>query len=243
MGLHTRESQRAIKRFLEINKEALYHPEHATRVALKETDESLRNAMVDLADRMKILSREATDRVIVTRSVGTALRENDALGALVLQFMTYPAGWFNGYLRRASQGPNAALAGYLGLYLAGEATAAMVRDLVYRGNSPEEVLKDWEENFGEKLANIAIRMPIAGPWSSFVLAPLTALATGERARLSLSSNPAFSLAENTLGSTVGATRSLLDGEGITDSQLRGITRQAPLVGSPPIQFLIRSGEE
>ncbi len=243
LGLHTKDAQRAVKRFMEVNEEALYNPEQAAQVAMRESDESLRSAMMDLADRIGILARESTDRVIVTRSAGTALKDNDALGALVLQFLTHPAGWFNATLRRYSQGPNSAFAAYLGMYLMGEATAAAIREVVFKGGTPETVITDWEENFVEKMANVSLRIPMAGPWSSWAVSPLTSLVTGQKGHLGLSSNPAFSFAESTVNGTVTSARKVFKGEEITDQNLRNMVRQFPLLGSPLGQTLIRSGEE
>lgn len=240
VGLATPRARKAIKRFKEIDKESLNHPDNARQIAMKETDPELREAMLEVAESVGILARERTDRFVVKRSSGTEFRDNDELGAALLQFLTYPTSWFNAYLKRGSQGPNHQLAGYMVAYLLGEVTASIIRDVVYKGKTPEEILEEWDQDFYKKMGTIAQRIPIAGPWSDFVVAPITSMVTGGPTRFSIGSTAAGSFAERSVSGTISVLRKWINGEPVDPQQLKNATRMLPFLGTPPAQM---AGEE
>lgn len=243
VGLHTKEAQRAVARFKEIDPESLYHPTNATKIAMQETDREMREAMLRVADAIMIISRDRTDRFIVTRSSGTSLRDNDTLGAAMLQFLTYPASWFNGFLKRAAIGPNHELAGYMGAYLLGEIMASMVRDSVYKGKTPEEILEEWEDDFYTKAGRIISRIPVAGPWTDFAVSPAISLISGDRPRFSLASTPSGSFAEDAMGGAISILKKVANDEPVTNQQIKSASRMIPILGAPPTQFLMTDPEE
>lgn len=243
LGLTKKSSRDAIRRFKEIDPDSLNHPTTATRIAMQETDPDLQRSMFEVADALGILSRERTDRFIVKRSSGTEFLSNDALGNALLQFLTYPTSWFNAFLKRGAQGPNHQLAGYMGAYLLGEVVASVLRDVVYKGMTPDEVLDDWEENFYKKMGRIVQRIPIAGPWTDFAVSPVVSLLTGDKPRFSLATTPAGSFAEKTMGGAVSILRKTVKGEPVEVQEVKNTLRMTPIFGSPPAQLLMRDSEE
>lgn len=239
LGIATPRMRRALAEYKRIDKEALYHPDQAAQVAMRVQDADLRSDMLDLADRLTVLAREHTDRIIVTRSPGTALRDNDVLGAMVFQFLTYPSSWFNALLKRQSQGPNTILAGYMTSYVLSEIFVSMLRDFTMNGKSAEEIATDWDENFWENIGVIASRVPIAGAFSDLALSGPISLATGSRARMGLSSNPAGSFFERMINEMSSTSRNVLTGEGADTEDFANMTRMFPVLGSPPAQAAIR----
>ncbi len=243
LGLSTKKSRDAIRRFKEVDPDSLNHPTTATRIAMQETDEALQRSMLEVSDAIGILARERTDRFVVKRSSGTEFRDNDTLGTALLQFLTYPTSWFNAYLKRGVQGPNHQLAGYMGAYILGEVTASILRDIVYKGKTPDEVLDEWEEDFLKKVGRIVQRIPVAGPWTDFAVSPAVSLLTGERPRFSLATTPAGSFAEKTMGSSISILRKWANGEPVNNQEIKNATRMVPILGSPPAQYLLGQGAE
>lgn len=239
VGLHTAESRKALAEFKRVSPESLQHPDSAMKVALRTEDAGLREAMIATADKLRRLSRDHTDRIIVTRSAGTSLPDNDVLGSMVLQFLSYPSSWFNAFLKRETESPNHILAGYLGLYMSGEIMSAMMRDVAYRGKTPEEVLADWDENFVENSARVATRIPIMGAWNDIILSAPMSLITDDPIRLS-GKAPAFSFAERSLTSSVGILRDVAEGKDVETSKVKNALRLFPVAGSPIGQMLIEA---
>lgn len=238
VGLHTTSARRALARFKEVSPDSLRHPESAMKVALSETDEALRRDMIDVVDNLRRLARQSTDNYVVTRSAGTQLRSNDVLGNTLFQFLTYPTSWFNGFLRQASNNSNQALAGYLVTYMLGETMASMGRDVALKGLSPEEVLDEWEENFYDKAAVTASRMPILGAFSDLAYAPIIAATTDNKFRLGLSTNPAISFPERIGGEAIRNYKKVVDGEEISIEDWKNTMRVLPGFGFPVTSALV-----
>ena len=238
LGLATKSSRKALARFKEIDPDSLNHPTNATRIAMKETDPELQKSMLEVADALGILARERTDRFIVKRSTGTQFRDHDNLGTAMLQFLTYPTSWFNAYLKRGMQGPNHQLAGYMGAYLLGEVTASILRDVVYKGKSIDEIMDEWDEDFYTKIGRIAQRIPVAGPWTDFAVSPLISLITGDSPRFSLASTPAGSFMEQGMDGAIGILRKFAGGEKVDPQEIQNATRMVPILGSPPSQYIM-----
>ncbi len=237
LGLSTKRSREAIKRFKEIDPDSLSHPTNATKIAMGETDVELQRNMLEVADAIGILARERTDRFVVKSSSGTSFMANDALGNALLQFLTYPTSWFNAFLKRGVQGPNSHLAGYMGAYILGEISASILRDIAYRGKNPDDILKEWDEDFYKKAGRIVQRIPIAGPWTDFAVSPVVSLITGEKPRINLASTPAGSFAEKTMGGSVSILRKIADGKPVNVQEVKNTLRMVPILGSPPAQFI------
>ena len=237
LGLHTKESQRALKKFKEAGSETLLHPETAMKVALRESDPGLRTDMMNLVDNLSRFSRDKTDRIIVTRSIGTALSDTDVLGASLLQFLTYPTSWFNSFLKRESDSPFRIYAGYLGAYSLGEMMAGMTRDVVIKGQTPEETLLDWEENWPKKAALLASRIPVAGALTDIVVGSLARLATDQPLNLE-KSIPSVSFANQTISGGIALAKDIVnDGEPSQRSIQRTI-RFSPFVGHPGSMIML-----
>jgi len=242
MGLHTPEAEQVLRALHGMDKEALLHPMNLKKIAGQIEDPELRTRALDLGDNIAQMAREKTDRIIVTRTSGTSLPDNDIIGSMALQFLSYPSSWFNAFLRRESESPNQIIAGYLGLYLAGEIMAAMMRDVAYRGVSPDDALADWEENFAEKSAQVASRIPFAGAWSPFVTAPLISLLTGDQAHLT-GSAPAVSYLERTINGGLGTLNDIANGKEVNTQKLKNSLRLFPAIGSPVGQMIIEASSK
>tara|TARA_R110002020_G_scaffold151599_4_gene328670 strand:+ start:2441 stop:6574 length:4134 start_codon:yes stop_codon:yes gene_type:complete len=238
VGLHTPAARRALARFKEVSPDSLRHPESAMKVALSETDEALRKDMVEVVDNLRRVARQSTDNYVVTRSGGTQLRSNDVLGNTLFQFLTYPSSWFNGFLRQASNNSNQALAGYLVTYLIGESMASMGRDIALKGMSPEEVIAEWEENFYDKAAVTASRMPILGAFSDLAYAPIIAATTDNKFRLGLSTNPAISFPERVGGEAIRNYKKMVAGEDLSREDWKNTMKVIPGFGFPVSSALV-----
>jgi len=244
IGLHTARSRKALARYREFGEDVLQDMETATKVAMQESDDDLRDAMLELIDNINRYARQDTDNFVVTRSGGTMLRSNDVLGNAIYQFLTYPSSWFNGFLRSASNRSNHYLLGYLGTYLMGEIYAGMLRDVAFGKNSIDDVVEDWEENFFEKATVLTSRIPVGGVLTDLVTAPIISAATGRRFRLGLSSNPSVSFIERAGQEAFGTMKKVANGEDVSPRDFKNAMRVlVPGGGFPVVQSLIRDYEE
>ena len=235
LGLHTKKARAALQRFKEGDPKSLRTRNDAQKFALAEANVDIQQDMLDVADALHRFAFNDTERVIVTRSAGTQLRSDNVLANVLLQFLTYPTAWFNGFLKYGTQNSNKYLAGYMVTYMIGETFASVGRD-VASGKDLDEVLDDWEKNFVQKAAATTTRMPLMGAFSDLLFAPVLH-ATGGRGRVGFSSNPAFSFPEKAMQETFGNISKMANNEDIEPADMKHTFRMIPFMGTPAARYL------
>ena len=241
IGLHDPEVREGLQALRDAGVEALENPRDALAVTARTEDPALRRKMNKATERLRRHAANEAETIIITRTSGTMLRTNNALAAALMQFLTFPTAWFNGFLRTRAQNSNSALAGYFMSFMLGEALAQMARD-ASRGNA-DEVLQDWEDNFPEKLAMVGTRIPVAGAWTDVVLGPVRAAAFGGQFRTGLGSAPGIEMVTRIGNELVRNTRAVGSGESLGPDDFSNTARLAPVVGSPIGTWLLNNSFE
>tara|TARA_R110002020_G_scaffold151599_3_gene328668 strand:+ start:2480 stop:6562 length:4083 start_codon:yes stop_codon:yes gene_type:complete len=227
-GLADAKMIKTAQSMLEIDKNSLLTPDNFLNT-IDKLSAAQRKDADELFNRMSRFARDDADRFIPSPDVTDTGTSTNPILNLATSFLSFANSFYNNTLTRVGQGPYWKQAGYFSTLLAGEIAGGIARDILYNGESPETIQEKWEDDPVKQLSLAIVRLPLQSP-------------------MSLLSNTAYSLAARGSpgggieGITGGATpammgrfvngifsasKSVIEGEEVTDSTQRTLNRFVP----------------
>jgi hypothetical protein len=206
------------------------NPRAVLSAIAEETDPVARQQMESAYNAVFRYSRQKVDEIIVTPTPATRLDLTKTPEFLRphIQFLSYRVAWFNSFLFRAGSEPIGLGLGLIGAAALGEAMNMVSYDILYGGTSPEDVVKEWEDNPMGKTAEAVARVPIGGAYSDVWGLALDAM-TGNRS-VQPSAIPSRSMISNFMSTGGSNIRKMIDGDLSATEMTQDLSRYNPLQG-------------
>lgn len=230
-GLLDPQILRAAQRVHELDSKALSSRGRLRSVMLK-LDDPEQAAVRELDKRLDRFAWNDAEDLIATPSAATRASATGAFGdspwlRLLSGFTSWAMAFQTATIGRAGSASYSKQAGFVALYLAGEIFSQMYRDTVYGGYSIDEAADRWRDKPEQSVALTLSRLPVWGafnPWMGAVQAMSGGYGTGAASAFDA---PALSVFDRAVRSTASVGKSVINGEEISESDIRSMNRIAP----------------
>jgi hypothetical protein len=219
------------KKVNDIDGNALSRRERMRDIAVRMGDED-RRLLDELEARLDAFAQDDANNLIATPSASTrAASAGEWTQNPILRLLTAFTSWGMTFqaatLSRVGTSAYHKQAGLLALFIAGEITNQMYRDVIYGGMSIDDAAARWTEEPEKNTAILLSRLPVWGSFNPATgIAHMLAAGYGSGAA-SVVDSPALSMVDRGISATWAAAKARYNGEEIPESSIRAYERILP----------------
>ena len=160
----TKETIAAAKEFQRIDSDSLANVLKMQDV-LDQIPEQHQAGARKLIDRVTNHATYDAESFITTPTPNTVFRSDNALANAFSMYTSFPLAFMLRTMSRVGQAPAHRQFGFLATYMMGEMVSSSLRRVMYNDETVDEVIQDWEDNPEQNFVNLALRLPVFGPWN------------------------------------------------------------------------------
>jgi hypothetical protein len=230
-GVLTPDMLKIAKKVNDIDGNALSRRERMRDIAVRLGDED-RRLLDELEARLDSFAQDDTNNFVATPSASTrAASAGEWTQNPILRLLTAFTSWGTTFqaatLSRVGTSAYHKQAGLLALFIAGEITNQMYRDVIYGGMSIDDAAARWTEEPEKNTAILLSRLPVWGAFNPATgIAHMLAAGYGSGAA-SVVDSPALSMVDRGISATWAAAKARYNGEEIPESSIRAYERILP----------------
>jgi hypothetical protein len=230
-GLLTPDMLKIAKKVNNIDGNALSRRERLRDIAVR-LDAEDRKLLEEFEARLDAFAQDDTNNFIATPSASTrAASAGEWTQNPILRLLTAFTSWGTTFqastMTRVGTSAYHKQAGLLALFVGGEITNQMYRDVIYGGMSIDDAAARWTEEPEKNTAILLSRLPVWGAFNPATgIAHMLAAGYGSGAA-SVVDSPALSMVDRGISATWTAAKARYNGEEIPESSIRAYERILP----------------